>query len=74
MNQQLGKYIIAAGIIIAIIGIVVYFVSGKLQWLGKLPGDIRIEKENFKFYFPITTLIIFSILLNIIIRLFKNFF
>ncbi len=74
MNQQLGKYIVAAGIIIAIISIVVYFVSGKLQWLGKLPGDIRIEKENFKFYFPITTLIIFSILLNIIIRLFKNFF
>ncbi|MDQ6757673.1 MAG: DUF2905 domain-containing protein, partial [Bacteroidota bacterium] len=46
-----------------IAGVIIYFFHDKLNWLGKLPGDIRIEKENFKFYFPITTMIILSITL-----------
>ncbi|RLC49032.1 MAG: DUF2905 domain-containing protein [Candidatus Cloacimonadota bacterium] len=43
-----------------------------LSYFGKLPGDIRIEKENFKFYFPITSMILISIVINIIIRIFKK--
>ncbi|MDQ6755394.1 MAG: DUF2905 domain-containing protein, partial [Bacteroidota bacterium] len=58
MNSATGKYIILIGAIIIIAGVIIYFFHDKLNWLGKLPGDIRIEKENFKFYFPITTMII----------------
>ena len=72
MSSQFGKYIIVTGIIIVIIGIVIYFFSNKLNWIGRLPGDIRIEKENFRFYFPITTMIIASILVSIIIQIIKR--
>ena len=74
MNAQTGKWIIIAGIIIVIIGAIIYFFGDKLNWLGKLPGDIRIEKENFHFYFPITTMIIISIALTLLIGIFKKFF
>jgi hypothetical protein len=53
MNPQTGKWIIIAGIVIAVIGVLIYFFHDKLNWFGKLPGDIRIEKENFRFYFQL---------------------
>lgn len=74
MSQGAGKYIILIGAIIIIVGIIVYFFGDKLHWIGRLPGDIRIEKENVRFYFPITTMILFSLLLTIIVRLFRHFF
>ena len=72
MNQQTGKYIMLAGVIIVIVGVVVYFFHNKLNWFGRLPGDIRIEKENFKFYFPITTMILLSLLLTFILNLLRK--
>ncbi|MGN6211795.1 DUF2905 domain-containing protein [Parafilimonas sp.] len=74
MNPQTGKWIIVAGVIIVIIGVLVYFFYNKLNWLGKLPGDIRIERENFRFYFPVVTMVIISIVLTILINIFKKFF
>ncbi len=74
MNPQTGKWIIIAGIIIVIAGILIYFFYDKLNWLGKLPGDIRIEKDNFRFYFPLTTMILISVVLSILISIFKKFF
>ena len=73
MNPETGKYIIVFGVLIVIAGIVIYFFHDKLHWIGRLPGDIRIEKENFRFYFPITTMIIFSLILTLIIRLIRKF-
>ena len=73
MNHETGRYIILIGILIVISGIIIYFFHDKLHWIGRLPGDIRIERDNFRFYFPITTLILFSLLLNIIIRIFRWF-
>jgi H+/Cl- antiporter ClcA len=74
MNPQTGKWVIIAGIVIVIAGILIYFFHDKLNWLGKLPGDIRIEKDNFRFYFPLTTMIIISVVLSILISIFKKFF
>ena len=74
MNSETGKWIIAIGLFVVIVGVVVYFFHDKLHWIGRLPGDIRIERENFKFYFPIATMIIFSLLLTLIIQLIKRFF
>ena len=73
MNQQSGKYLILIGLGIIIIGLVVYFLGNKLHWIGRLPGDIRIEGENSRFYFPLTSMIIFSILLTVIVNLIKRF-
>ena len=74
MDQQTGKYILFAGLIIVVAGIIIYFFHDYFKWIGKLPGDIRIEKENFRFYFPLATMIIFSLLITIIINIFKKLF
>ncbi len=74
MNQQTGKWIIVAGVVIIVIGTIIYFFHNKLNWFGKLPGDIKIGKENFRLYFPVVTMIVISILLTIIINLIKKFF
>jgi len=73
MNSDTGKYIILIGVTIVVIGVMVYFFHDKLHWIGRLPGDIRIEKENFRFYFPITTMIIFSILVTVLLRIIQRF-
>jgi hypothetical protein len=64
----MGKFLIITGIIILIVGLVIQF-SDKIPYLGKLPGDIRIESENFKFYFPITTSLLLSLLISIVLML-----
>ena len=74
MNSETGKWIILAGILIVIAGVIIYFFHDKLQWIGRLPGDIRIEKENFRFYFPITSMVILSVLLTVIIQVIRKFF
>lgn len=62
--------LIGAGIVV--IGVLIYFFHDKLHWIGHLPGDIRIERENFRFYFPLTTMILFSILLTILLRILRR--
>jgi uncharacterized membrane protein len=71
--QNTGKIVIVAGFIIIIAGVIIYFFGNKLNWIGRLPGDIRIEKENFRFYFPISTMILFSILISLILKIFRYF-
>lgn len=73
MNEW-GRYIIMIGIAIVFIGLIVYFLGDKLDWIGRLPGDIRIERENFKFYFPVTSLILLSAILNLILFIIRRFF
>jgi hypothetical protein len=64
MEQQTGRYIIMAGVLIVLIGLVWYFLGHRLNWIGRLPGDIRIEREGFRFYFPLTTMVLLSLLLS----------
>jgi hypothetical protein len=74
MNSETGKFIIGAGIVIVILGVIIYFFHDKLNWVGRLPGDIRIEKENFRFYFPIVTMILLSVIASFLIWLIRRFF
>jgi len=68
----LGKWLLLLGGGIALLGLFLLLL-GRVPWLGRLPGDIRIEREGFSCYFPIVTMILLSIvltlLLNLIIRL-----
>ncbi|MFQ5631073.1 MAG: DUF2905 domain-containing protein [bacterium] len=71
-NQTVGKLFILLGIVLLLAGVLFYI--GKFpSFLGKLPGDIRIERPNFSFYFPITTGILLSILLSFIFYLISRF-
>ena len=72
MDQQTGKYIIVSGVFIVIAGILIYFFHDYFKWFGKLPGDIRIEKENYRFYFPVVTMIVISIVITLIINIVKR--
>jgi magnesium-transporting ATPase (P-type) len=71
MNGNAGKWVIIAGFIIVAIGVIIYFFHNKLHWIGNLPGDIKIERENFRFYFPLTTMLLVSLLINVVIRIVK---
>lgn len=61
-----------AGIVLLVAGALVYFFHDKMNWIGRLPGDIRIVRDNFRFYFPITTMILLSIVLSFLVWLFKK--
>ena len=65
--SNLGKIILFIGIGIAVLGGTIFLLS-KIPFAGKLPGDISIKKENFSFYFPLSTSILVSIILTIIIN------
>jgi Zn-dependent protease with chaperone function len=62
----MAKIIIVLGIIIVIIGLILYFFD-RIPFLGKLPGDILIKRRNFTFYFPLMTSIIISIIITLIL-------
>jgi H+/Cl- antiporter ClcA len=72
MNPQTGKYLIMAGGLIVLTGLLIYFFSDKLHWLGRLPGDIRVERQNFKLYIPLTTMLLLGLVLSILIRLLRK--
>jgi hypothetical protein len=72
--QNAGKYILFLGIVLTVAGLILIAGGDKFRWLGRLPGDIRIEKEHFRFYFPVTTMILVSLLLSLILHLFRKFF
>ena len=67
--QHIGKLLIVLGVTIAAVGLLLSL-SGKIPWLGRLPGDIFIQKKNFTFYFPLATGIMISILLTFLFWLF----
>ena len=63
--EQLGKSLIIIGAVIIALGLILT-ISGKLPWLGRLPGDVVVQKKNFIFYFPIATSVIISLLLTLV--------
>jgi hypothetical protein len=68
MNEQMGggaKFLIGVGLGLVFIG-VFWALGGKLPPIGRLPGDISVEKQNFKFYFPLTSSLLFSALFSLL--------
>lgn len=66
--QEIGKLLVAAGIVVTVAGLFLWKLGGKLP-LGRLPGDIYVQKPNFSFYFPIATCLLLSALLTLILWL-----
>ena len=69
--NELGKFLVIIGLIIAGIGLLLWSGLGK-GWLGRLPGDVHYSKGSFTFYFPIATCIVLSLLLSLILWLFRK--
>jgi len=68
---ELGKLLIVFGVALVLLGLALWSGFGA-SWLGRLPGDIRIERSNSTFYFPIVTCIIISVVLSIIFSFFRR--
>jgi hypothetical protein len=69
---EMAKIIIVIGVVLVLIGLTILFFQ-KVPFLGKLPGDILIKKENFTFYFPLSTSIVVSIIVSLILYLISKF-
>lgn len=67
----LGRPLIIMGLIIVAVGIIISF-AGKIPWLGRLPGDIHVKRENFTFYFPLATSILLSVIISFLLWLFRR--
>jgi len=67
-----GKVLIILGIVMVIVGLIIVLGPG-IPFFGKLPGDIYIKKENFRFYFPLTTCIIISIIFSLVLFIINRF-
>ena len=68
---ELGKLLVVFGVVMVLLGLALWSGVGA-GWLGRLPGDIRIERGGSAFYFPIVTCIIISVVLSVILSLFRR--
>ncbi|MBI2903605.1 MAG: DUF2905 domain-containing protein [Candidatus Methylomirabilis oxyfera] len=69
--DSFAKLLILFGLILAAVGGLMLFI-GKVPYIGKLPGDIYVQRKNFSFYFPLTTSILLSIVLTLLFSLFSR--
>ncbi len=69
--SELGKTLVILGIILAVAGAVL-LAAAKIPWLGKLPGDITYQGKGFTFYFPLATCVLLSVVLSLILYLFRK--
>jgi len=72
--KDAGKLLILLGIVAVIVGLVLWLSGDKLKWLGRLPGDIRIERDNFRFYAPVATMLLVSLVLSLLLFIIGKFF
>ena len=70
----MGKILITTGLCIILLGILIHFFGDKMGWFGSLYGDIKIVKSNYSIHFPITSMIIISIVLTIAINIISRFY
>ena len=71
-GRSIGLFLVIAGAVLALIGLLAW--TGALSWFGKLPGDIRIEREGLRVFFPITSMLLVSIVLSLILNLARRLF
>jgi hypothetical protein len=69
MFDSLGKLLIVCGVALALVGGLLV-VAGKVPFLGRLPGDILVRRENWSVYFPLTTCIVISVVLTLLFSFF----
>ena len=71
-SKGIGVVIVGIGLLVVLIGGLIYF--GALSWFGRLPGDIRVEREGVHIYVPITSMLLLSVALSLLLYLVRRFF
>ena len=72
--EHLGKILVSLGALLSVVGLVLWLVADKFAWVGRLPGDIRLERPGFQFYAPLMTSLLLSVGLTLLLWLFNKFF
>lgn len=70
--HQTGKILIFAGILLVLIGIIVYFMPNIFKWFGHLPGDIRFKNENFSLFAPIASMLVISLVISLLLWIIRK--
>lgn len=70
MSGEIGKWLVLMGLILVLVGGLLWLV-GRIPFVGRLPGDFRIEREGFSCFFPLATSLLLSILLTLLINLLR---
>ena len=70
--ESFSKILISIGVLFIILGLFTWLFGGLFSWFGKLPGDIRIQGQNYFIYAPIASTILISILINVAIYIFNH--
>jgi hypothetical protein len=68
----MGKIVFLFGLVVCLVGLLLWWKPDAFSWFGHLPGDIRIERENFSFSMPLTSMLVLSALLNLLSRLLQR--
>lgn len=72
--MEIGRALVALGLVLVLLGLVWLYAPGLLAWFGRLPGDIRLEREGFRFYFPLTSMLLVSLALSLLFNLLWRWF
>ncbi len=72
--QPIGKIFVVIGILLVVVGLVLWFAGDKFNWFGNLPGDVNMERKNVRFFAPFTSMLLLSILLTLLLYIFRKFF
>jgi xanthine/uracil permease len=72
MERSLGPLIIGIGLVVVVIGLLVF--SGALSWFGRLPGDVRIRSDHTRVYIPIVSCLLASLVLSLVLAVVRRFF
>lgn len=70
-SPALGTILIVLGLGLALVGLLVW--TGAFGWFGRMPGDIRIEREGVRIYFPLVSMLLLSVVLSLLLYLFRRF-
>ena len=69
-RSSTGLTLVIAGAFVILVGLLVW--SGALSWFGRLPGDIRVERPNVRVFIPITSMVLLSVVLSIVLAIFRR--
>jgi hypothetical protein len=67
---MLAKTLIALGILLVAVGVVLVYAPWMVSWFGRLPGDIRIERDGGSVFIPITSMIVVSVVVSLVLNIF----
>jgi hypothetical protein len=68
----MGKLIFLTGVALSIVGLLLWYKPDAFAWFGNLPGDLRVERDNVRFYFPLTSMVLVSLALNLALRIWQR--